>query len=69
MSTHKVKVTTIVNDYEVEITYREMTEDEIKMGQFFKKLLGTKEPEQSSAIVRYNPEITEDGRRKGLSDG
>ena len=54
MSTHKVKVTKIINDSEVEITYREMTEDEIKLGQFFKKFFSSKEPEQSSAIVKYN---------------
>jgi hypothetical protein len=50
MSTHKVKVTKIINDSEVEVTYREMTEDEIKLGQFFKKFFRTKEPSNQAQL-------------------
>lgn len=53
MSSHKVKVVTVLSDNQVQITYRDMTPEEIKLGEFFKKFLGgSKEKKQSSAIVK-----------------
>jgi hypothetical protein len=56
MNNPKVKVVKVVGKNEIEVSYREMTPEEIKVGEFIRKFLGTKEPEQSSAIVKYTRE-------------
>jgi hypothetical protein len=56
----KVKDIEIKSDGEIVITYRDMTPEEIEMGQFFKKFmdgLETKSTPQSSAILKYNNEV------------
>lgn len=53
MSNNKVKVVTVISDNEVQITYRDMTPNEIKLGEFFKRFLGgSEENKQSIAIVK-----------------
>jgi hypothetical protein len=57
----KVKDIEIKSDGEIVITYRDMTPEEIEMGQFFKKFMEgmetTNSTRQSSAIVKYNNEV------------
>lgn len=56
MDNSKVKVVEIKGNGEVIISYRKMTPEEIKMGQFFKKFLEPKTSPQQSAIVKSNSE-------------
>lgn len=57
----KVKNVEIKSDGEIVITYRDMTPEEIELGQLFKKFMGgmeaTESVTQSSAIMKHSNKV------------